>query len=168
MGQKTKAVQVNTKPKMKSKSNNTPIKWKQRVVKKKDLDPNVVSFTISNSSNSTSSFGVSHNESNDLEISKDMNKNVFNEHMKRGALMAITRNPKLLIGISNQSYFCIKHLQNFTRTSSIEILVTLRKIRWHEPYSMLAIHFGLSESSVAKYFNKTLPKVALCLNQLIK
>ncbi|KAL4719915.1 hypothetical protein ACJJTC_001882 [Scirpophaga incertulas] len=33
---------------------------------------------------------------------------------------------------------------------------------------MLALHFGLSESSVTKYFKKTLPKVAICLNQLIR
>ncbi|CAK1599733.1 unnamed protein product [Parnassius mnemosyne] len=172
--QKTQAVQVNMKPKMKTKSNNTPMKWKQPIVKKKvipkNLDPNV-SFTISNSNSSENirSFGVnaSDNESNDLEITKTMNKNFFNEHMQKGALMAISRDPKLLIGIPAHSYFCIKHLQNFTEISSIEILVTLRKIRWHDPNSMLAIHFGLSESSVTKYFNKTLPKIALCLNRLI-
>lgn len=173
-GQKTKAVQVNMKPNMKTKSNNTPIKWKQAIVKKKvipkNLSPNV-SFTISNSNSSkiTRSFGVnaSDSESNDLEITKTMNKHFFNEHMQKGALMTISRDPKLLIGIPAHLYFCIKYLQNLTGISSIEILVTLRKIRWHDPNSMLAIHFGLSESSVSKYLKKTLPKVALCLNRLI-
>lgn len=158
-GQKTHAVQVNIKPKMKTKSSNTPIKWKQSILKEKSIpqscDQNV-NFTISssNSSDITHYFGVnaSDNESNDLEIIKTMNTNVFNAHMQKGAVMAISRDPKLLIGIPDHSYFCIKHLQNFTGMSSIEILVTLRKIRWHEPNSMLAIHFYIYISAILNQF----------------
>ncbi|RVE50990.1 hypothetical protein evm_004399 [Chilo suppressalis] len=81
-GKTTQAVQVNIKPKMKTKSNNTPAKWKQQMVKNIanpiNLDPDD-SFSISNSNSSiitcSSSFNASDNESNsDLGITNTLNK----------------------------------------------------------------------------------------------
>lgn len=168
LNKKSKSIQVNMKPKTHDQSTNTT-----RQSGKHDKEKSPLKSCLLLDSSFTSSENSSAHETNvDDSVSseeslKDSSLVSYKNHMKKGMLMSISREPKLLLGLPKESYFCIKLLSETIKTTDINIMITLKKIRLDQPYSLLAIHFGLSKSYVAKIVRKTLPLITSCMQDLI-
>lgn len=176
---KSVAVQVNIKTgKYRSKATNTDTdffmvpelktnKLKKNRLRKPLLNESINSFTSSSSACDSLDPFLTETTQSDSEVEKQNETESFKKHMQEGTLKAITREPKLFLGLPPASYACIEYLCNHIKVSLTDVLVTMKKIRWREPNSMLAIHFGVSESTVARRFRETLPKVAQCMQELV-
>lgn len=115
---------------------------------------------------SLDSYSIEDTQS-DCEFKKQIETDSFQNQMQEMTLKAINREPKLFLGLPSHTYFCLEYLCHHVKIPPIDVLLTVRKIRWYEPNSMLAIYFGTSESTVARRFKFTLPKVAQCMQELV-
>ncbi|XP_072943802.1 uncharacterized protein [Epargyreus clarus] len=187
-----KAIQVNIKLKYRSKGVNvnlntenknvalspirlasqnigtSPIKSTTIVVKRKLFGDNPVD-SLSISSNSSV---ISHNEpysSSDLSWVQDESEDEkhFKNIMRSGMLSAIEKQPKMLLGLPKQSYHLIKLLSDNIPLPTIDILITLKKLKLNDSFSILGLHFGYSQSTISRIFSKTLPLIASKMKDLI-
>lgn len=67
--------------------------------------------------------------------------------MLKGTMLSIEKNPKLLLGIPKKSYFCLQILADKTSLPIENILITPKKIRLDEPYTILGMQFGRSSAN---------------------
>lgn len=74
--------------------------------------------------------------------------------MIQGTTMSIQKDPKLYLGIPKDSYFCLKMLSDKMKYPLSDIIITLKKIRLNEPYSILGTQFGRSSRNVGQIFKR--------------
>ncbi|XP_056636272.1 uncharacterized protein LOC130444923 isoform X1 [Diorhabda sublineata] len=91
----------------------------------------------------------------------------YTEYMLKGTMMSIEREPKFLVGIPKESYFCLQVLSQKIPVPHINILITLKKIRLNEPSSILAMQFGRSSVNIGQIFKRTVPLLSKYLKELI-
>lgn len=168
------AVQVSTtktKAKYRRKATNTDAdfsrvpKLKTNKLKKKQfrkplMDESIASHKRSSVCDSLDPFFIKDTPS-DFEVQTNNESESIKKLKQEGTLKA--REPKLFLGLPPPANSCIEYLCNHIEVPLIDLMLTMRKIRWRESNSMLAIHFGVSESTVARRFRETLPKVAQCM-----
>ncbi|KAL4709394.1 hypothetical protein ACJJTC_001190 [Scirpophaga incertulas] len=94
-------------------------------------------------------------------------KHVFRNYMQKAALLCISREPQLLLGLPKECYFLINLLSETTKCTPRNIMMTLKKIRLHQPNAILALDFGLATSSVTKIIRITAPVIASVLKSLV-
>lgn len=82
-------------------------------------------------------------------------------------LVKIEKNPRLYTGLPDDAYFVIKILCEKGQLSKADVLLTLKKIRTNDSFKRLAIDFGYKSNYPTKIFNKTLPKMASHLQELV-
>lgn len=113
----------------------------------------------------------SSQDSTDWECSSsDTNLDHDDEYkacMLKGTLISIDRAPKLLLDIPKESYFCLQILSDKTPVPHTDILITLKKIRLNEPYTILAMQFGRSSVNIGQIFRRTVPLVSKYFQELI-
>lgn len=98
------------------------------------------------------------NQDSDTENSK-CEKHFFRNYMQKAALLCISREPQLLLVLPKECYFCINILSETTKCTLRNIVITLKKIRLHQPNAILALDFGLATSSVTKIIRVTVASV---------
>ncbi|XP_035443602.2 uncharacterized protein LOC126912321 [Spodoptera frugiperda] len=91
----------------------------------------------------------------------------FKNVMRSSMLSAIDREPKMLLGLPKQSYHLIKLLSENIPLPTVDILITLKKLKLNESFGILALHFGYSQSTISRIFNKSLPLIASKMKDLI-
>lgn len=92
---------------------------------------------------------------------------VFRNKMRSGMLEAIHHEPKLLLGLPKKSYYLINLLTENIAAPTIDIMITLKKIKSNDSFDVLALHFGFSQSTVSRIFRKTIILLSTSLNDLI-
>lgn len=70
-------------------------------------------------------------------------------------LTAIDKEPKMLLGLPKQSYHLIKLLIKNITLPTLHILITLKKIKLNESFSILALQFGYSQSTIISLLEKS-------------
>ncbi|XP_075989436.1 uncharacterized protein LOC142985258 isoform X2 [Anticarsia gemmatalis] len=91
----------------------------------------------------------------------------FKNHMQKTAVLCISREPQLLLGIPKQCYFIIDILSEHCKSSHRNIMITLKKIRLYQSNALLALDFGLTQNAIGMIFRKTLPAMAACMKKLV-
>lgn len=179
-----KAVQVKIKPLVRSKATNTTST--SRNVALSPIKPSLVStmtspikfnmasiYTSSESSSVSENAGESEYEVNeDSECSSykgddEVASQEFKENMQKCFLLAIEREPRLMLGLPEKSYYLVKILSAKVPAPLLNILIVLKKIRLNDSFAILALHFGMSVSNISRIFSKTVPILAQLLEQLI-
>ncbi|KAI5636787.1 DDE superfamily endonuclease domain-containing protein [Phthorimaea operculella] len=87
--------------------------------------------------------------------------------MQKAAVLCISREPQLLLRLPKLCYFCINLLSETTKSTPRDVMISLKKIRLHQSNAILALDFGLSESSVSTVIRRTIPNVAYSMKSLI-
>lgn len=189
--QSDKAVQVNIKPKYRSKGVNVNIPTEKKnvalspfslsshnigtspiklsVLKRKLFTDNPAdSASISSYSSGTS---ADYEPSCPSELSSVEDDSEDEKHFKNvmcsSMLTAIEKEPKMLLGLPKRSYHLIKLLSENIPLPTIHILITLKKIKLNESFSILALQFGYSQSTITRVFSKSIPLIAAKLKDLI-
>lgn len=91
----------------------------------------------------------------------------FKNKMRDCMLIAIAKEPKMFLGLPKKSYNVIEFLTDRIPISTLDILITLKKIKMNDSFSILGVHFGYAASSVSRIFAKALPLMAAKLKELI-
>lgn len=189
--QSDKAVQVNIKPKYRSKGVNVNIPSakqnvalspfplsthnigtspvKLSILKRKLFMENTTDSTSisSYSSMSSADYEPSYvSESSEVQNDSEDEKHFINV-MCSSMLTAIEKEPKMLLGLPKQSYHLIKLLSDNIPLSTKHILITLKKIKLNESFSILALQFGYSQSTISRIFSTSIPLIAAKLKDLI-
>ncbi|CAH0721280.1 unnamed protein product, partial [Brenthis ino] len=122
---------------------------------------------ISQPSVSPSSFKSEMNS--DLScIEDDLDEETqFKNQMCSCTLTAVEKNPKMLIGLPKKSYYLIKLLSENIPLPTIDILITLKKIKLNESFSILALQFGYTQSKISRIFSKSIPLLSEKMKELI-
>lgn len=186
-----KAIQVKQKIKYRSKSTNTKamgvdVALSPHAIPSTNASTSPFKITISPCTKKMLSLenlsDVSSLTSESLVISPDMNSGTstseaswsnedsdkeFKNLMHSGTLKAIEREPKLLIGLPKKSYYLIKLLSDNIPAPTVNILITLKKIKLNESFSILALQFGYTQSTISRIFTKTLRSLAEKMKELI-
>lgn len=104
--------------------------------------------------------GVTDSES---EFEKDLFKN----NMQKAALLCISREPQLLLGLPKKWYCCIQLLSESCKCSPRDVMVVLKKIRLYQSNAIIALDFGMTSSAVELIFRKKLPLISSCMKTLV-
>ncbi|KAF9411551.1 hypothetical protein HW555_009699 [Spodoptera exigua] len=186
-----KAVQVNIKPNYRSKGVNVNIPTKKQnvalspfpfvtqnigtspvklsVLKRKLFTENTAD-TISISSYfsmSSTDYEPSYQSESSEVLSDSEKEKQFKYEMCSIMLTAIEKEPKMLLGLPKQSYHLIKLLSDNIPLPSKHILITLKKIKLNESFSILALQFGCSQSTICRIFSRSISLIAAKLKDLI-
>ncbi|KAF9796731.1 hypothetical protein SFRURICE_014555 [Spodoptera frugiperda] len=78
----------------------------------------------------------------------------FKSQMSTCTLVSIEMEPKMLIGLPKKSYYLIKLLSDNIPLPTVDILITLKKIKLNESVSILAMQFGYTQSTISRIFKK--------------
>lgn len=147
----------------------SPIKFKYPIPPPIETDTLRQSCS-SDCESSDSDFKVTDGD-NDEELDEELSREITLLNQKEvvnGRLeLIIKRNTKLYLGLPQQSLYVLDLLVKQTNLEMNHILLTLKKIRLAEPFSILADDFGISASCASRIFCKTVPLLALCLKELI-
>ncbi|GBN71852.1 hypothetical protein AVEN_224915-1 [Araneus ventricosus] len=98
---------------------------------------------------------------------ENINLEKYHEHMLKGTLMSIEKNPRLFLGLPIRSYFLIQLITETVPLPTRNIYIVLKKLRLDNQFSILAIDFGLCESTVSRVFKKSVPMLAQLMQDLI-
>ncbi|KAH9635598.1 hypothetical protein HF086_012267 [Spodoptera exigua] len=161
-----KAVQVNIKPNYRSKGT-SPVKLS--VLKRKLFTENTADTISISSYFSTSStdYEPSYQSESSEVLSDSEKEKQFKYEMCSIMLTAIEKEPKMLLGLPKQSYHLIKLLSDNIPLPSKHILITLKKIKLNESFSILALQFGCSQSTICRIFSRSISLIAAKLKDLI-
>lgn len=85
----------------------------------------------------------------------------------KATMLFIEKEPKLYLGIPKEAYFCLEILSKKIPAPLTDVLITLKKIRFNEPCSMLSIQFGRTASNIGQTFRQTVPLMSKHLKELI-
>lgn len=91
----------------------------------------------------------------------------FKSQMRTCTLVSIEMEPKMLIGLPKKSYYLIKLLSDNIPLPTVDILITLKKIKLNESVSILAMQFGYTQSTISRIFKKSVPVLAMKMKELI-
>ncbi|XP_037963539.2 uncharacterized protein LOC119691085 [Plutella xylostella] len=91
----------------------------------------------------------------------------FKNQMRSCMLTAIENEPKMLIGLPKRCYYLIKLLSENIPLHTIDILITLKKIKLNESFSILALQFGYTQSTISRIFSKSVLLLAGKMKDLI-
>lgn len=102
----------------------------------------------------------------------DIYKSEFEEHhfknyMQKAALLCISREPQLLLGLPKECYIFINILSQATKCIPRNVIITLKTISLHQPNAILGLDFGLATSTVTKIFRDIAPALASALYSLV-
>ncbi|CAH0721279.1 unnamed protein product, partial [Brenthis ino] len=130
---------------------------------------NVYDKKISITQPSVSSSSFESEMSSDLScIEGDSDKDTqFKKEMHRCMLIAIEKNPKMLIGLPKRSYYLIRLLSENIPLPTADILITLKKLKLNESFSILALQFGYTQSKISEIFFKSIPLLSEKMKELI-
>ncbi|KAF9404882.1 hypothetical protein HW555_014119 [Spodoptera exigua] len=187
-----KAVQVNIKPNYRSKGVNVNIPTKKQnvalspfpfvtqnigtspvklsVLKRKLFTENTadtISISSYFSSTSSTDYEPSYQSESSEVLSDSEKEKQFKYEMCSIMLTAIEKEPKMLLGLPKQSYHLIKLLSDNIPLPSKHILITLKKIKLNESFSILALQFGCSQSTICRIFSRSISLIAAKLKDLI-
>lgn len=91
----------------------------------------------------------------------------YKQHMIAVTLLSIEKDPKLFLGLPPKSFFLIKLLTEQAPLPINHIYIVLKKLRLNMPFSIMALDFGLSVSTISRIFSNTLPVLAEKMQELI-
>ncbi|KAM3965309.1 uncharacterized protein ACR2FA_000698 [Aphomia sociella] len=91
----------------------------------------------------------------------------FKNQMRSCMLTAVQKEPEMLLGLPRRSYYLIKILSENIPLPTIDILITLKKIKLNESFSILALQFGYTQSTVSTIFSKGVLLLAEKMKKLI-
>lgn len=189
--QSDKAVQVNIKPKYRSKGVNVNIPTEKKHIalspfplssqnigtspiklsglkRKLFTDKPADSISISSYTSQTSADYEPSGSSELSSVQDDSeDEKMFKNAMCSSMLTAIEKEPKMLLGLPKQSYHLIKLLGDNIPLPTEHILITLKKIKLNESFSILALQFGYSQSTITRIFSTSIPLIAAKLKDLI-
>ncbi|KAL0811979.1 hypothetical protein ABMA28_009377 [Loxostege sticticalis] len=130
-------------------------------------DPDCVSMTSLSSVISKDYVPSCSSESSWIPDDDSETEKHFKSIMRSGMLTAVEKEPKMLLGIPEKSYHLLKLLSENVSLPTIDILITLKKIKLNESFSILALHFGYSQSTISRIFSRSVPLIADKLKDLI-
>lgn len=191
-----KAVQVNIRSFFRSKGTNTTQKMKDEYLSpikfstecaaqtSTQMSPllKVKKVLLDQSDDESSSSSSQETNETEFSIEQDISstsdveeKNMIvkyeNENlqksMRNSFLMSIEKNPKLFLGLPSQSYSLLDLLSVKIPSPLINILITLKKIRLDDPFTILGVHFGMSSTSASRIFRRTVEIMVPFMQQLI-
>lgn len=168
-----KGVQVNLKPTYRSKATNTKIDVKHTAVSpfkeatvnvqtspqcclEKTKAKRILDFSSAEEESSSQKSdddyddeSYVHKEDISSGSAESYEDKVANEElqntMRNATVMSMERNPKIFLGLPQESYFLIDLLSEKLQITTLNIVITLKKIRLNDSFAILAIHFGMSE-----------------------
>ncbi|GBN43767.1 hypothetical protein AVEN_113168-1 [Araneus ventricosus] len=91
----------------------------------------------------------------------------YKKHMLIGTIMSIEKKPKIFLGLPPRSFYLIKLITEDVPLPTNHIYVVLKKLRLNMSFTILALDFGLSVSSISRIFCKSLPVLAKIMQDLI-
>lgn len=118
---------------------------------------------------STSSFEPETSSPDSSWIADDdsLTEAQFKIQMRTCMIIAIEKEPKMLIGLPKRSYYLIKLLSENISLPTVDILITLKKLKLNESFSILALQFGYTQSTISRIFSKSIPLLAVKMKELI-
>ncbi|KAJ2952578.1 hypothetical protein O0L34_g6901 [Tuta absoluta] len=129
------------------------------------------STSIGSFTDSSSLTSAQYDPEKDLQASEaedaEWEQATFKNHMQKAALLCISREPQLLLGLPKQCYFCINLLCETTKSIARDVMISLKKIRLHQSNAVLALDFGLSETTVSKVIRHTIPDISSSMKSII-
>ncbi|KAF9410765.1 hypothetical protein HW555_010247 [Spodoptera exigua] len=142
---------------------------KLSVLKRKLFTENTADTISISSYFSTSStdYEPSYQSESSEVLSDSEKEKQFKYEMCSIMLTAIEKEPKMLLGLPKQSYHLIKLLSDNIPLPSKHILITLKKIKLNESFSILALQFGCSQSTICRIFSRSISLIAAKLKDLI-
>lgn len=175
---KHKKIQVNLRKKVCHKSTETDNKYfhlrstdkKQSKIKKQNQledKPSTSSFEEYSISTNTYSYRDVLDETDITDSEADFDNESFKTHMQKAALLCVSREPQMLLGIPKQWYCCIQLLSESSKCSPRDVMVVLKKIRVYQTNAALALDFGITKASVGIIFRKNIPIISSCLKSLV-
>lgn len=81
--------------------------------------------------------------------------------------MVLETASRFYLGLPKDVYFVVKLIEGLRPIRSLDILITLKKIRLNDPYFRLGMDFGLAPSTIANVFRKFVKVLAEVFSQLI-
>lgn len=105
-------------------------------------------------------------DSNNFDGS-EIDTGLVNLTMRKSFMLVIQREPRLCLGIPKEMYHIISIVVAKAPTETINVLIALKKIRLDDSFAILALHFGLSPSSVSRIFSRTIKILATLFQELI-
>lgn len=91
----------------------------------------------------------------------------YKQHMIVGTLLSIEKKPKLFLGLPPRSFFLIKLLCEQAPLPTKHIYIALKKTHLNMSFSIMAVDFGLSVSTLSRVVSNTLPVLARKMQELI-
>lgn len=182
-----KAVQVNIKPKFRSRGVNVNIVMEKRSVGLSPIpvspskniamkspmptfskvDSPVDMSTSSNSSAITQDYEPSSSSEYSWMQDDSEDEKRFKNVMRSSMITCIEKEPKIFLGLPKQSYHLIKLLSEKIPLPTLNILISLKKIKLNDSFDVLAMHFGYSQSNISRIFSKSIPLIAARMKNLV-
>lgn len=147
----------------------SPVKFNHLVSSPIKTDTSRQSFSSDCESND-SDYKVEDGDSDeelDEVLSSEIKLLNKNKIVKSRLELIMKCNTKLYLGLPEQCFYVLDLLVKQTNLEMNHILLTLKKIRLAEPFSIVADDFGISASCASRIFCKTVPLLAQCLKELI-
>lgn len=170
---KTKDAAVSTSFISTKTTSTSPLKMVRTGTKRRLFQENYVDIgsvsSVQPSMLSSSSFEpeVSSPELSLLAEDDSDNERQLKNQMRRCTIITIEKEPKLMLGLPKRSYYLIKVLSENVPLPIVDILITLKKIKLNEPFSILALQFGYAQSTISRIFSKSLILLAMKMKELI-
>nr|XP_023022016.1 uncharacterized protein LOC111510345 [Leptinotarsa decemlineata] len=169
-GPKTKNVAISPFLVPVKNTSTSPIKTAQIAGMKRKLFPDTKptdDLSITSQSSSISSEYEQETTSSEASWSQDNKDRQFRNVMRSSTLTAVEKEPKMMLGLPNDSYHLIKLLSDNIPVPTIDILITLKKIKLNESFDILTIQFGYTQSTISRIFSKTVIGLAEKMRELI-
>ncbi|XP_065342097.1 uncharacterized protein LOC135940905 isoform X1 [Cloeon dipterum] len=93
----------------------------------------------------------------------------YRKTLKSVSIELMMDHPEKFLGVPPYALFVVDELAAAVSGPHAleDVLLTLRRVKLMESYSILGLYFNLSRSAVSKIFRKTLPTIAECLKELL-
>lgn len=90
-----------------------------------------------------------------------------NKDRLRFTIHLIEKNSRFYLGLPSDVYFLTKHLVEAAKVKTVDVLITLKKIKLNDAYIRLADDFGTSIEDIERAFTSSVPKIAGEMQDLI-
>lgn len=189
---KHKGIQVNIKPPCRSRGTNTkvlvttqaavspikirttetgvsPIKinLRQRMCGPFEEERAEVDETDTGTDSEYNDLSTTSTESYEKQFQEELAEQNLKGTMREYSLLAMEKNPKIFLGLPLESFYLIQILSARSHSTTLNILITLKKIKLNDPYTILGIHFGMSVANISRIFTRTIPIIADLMQELI-
>lgn len=106
-------------------------------------------------------------ESQSSDSEEEMQSERFKIMCQETTCKKLKLRPRLYMGLPNHAFYVFQLLEKYCKLESVDIFLTLKKIRTGRSFAELADDFGISDSTASRKFANSLPHIEKCLRKCV-